>query len=510
MRPLKTLMVAGLALVAAGCMDLDTENLNAPDRERALSEPGDIESLIASQFRTWFYGHQRYNPSWALSVGADEGSSSWGNYGMQDFSSEPRRPFPNSTGYGYNDVVEQPWYDLYETISSVNDGLRAIKVDGIQIGPDGRDNTRAVAFGKFVQGLAHGYLALLFDRAFIYTEDMTPDDLADAELQPYTEVMAAAIQMLEEAITEASKESFTLPENWINGQEYTNTELIRIIHSYIARFLAYNARTPAERANAPWAEIIQHVDAGIREDFGPILDNTTWTDPFKNYSQRFDWFRADYRLVGPADISGNYQAWLATPVSERMPFDITTPDRRITGDTPTSDGTDFYYRETQNFRADRGTYHFSRYGHKRYYSIRQTNSGFDPIMTVTEMDLLKAEGLIRLGQPDQAAALINKTRVARGQLPPVTATGPAPGPDCVPRKINDVNGACGDLMDALMYEKRIEGAFVASGVAYFDARGWGILVSGTPLHLPIPARELETLQMPVYTFGGVGGADAAP
>jgi hypothetical protein len=51
---------------------------------------------------------------------------------------------------------------------------------------------------------------------------------------------------------------------------------------------------------------------------------------------------------------------------------------------------------------------------------------------------------------------------------------------------------------------------VAAGTAFFDARGWGTLVEGTPIHFPIPARELETLNLPAYTFGGIGGPDAAP
>jgi hypothetical protein len=65
-------------------------------------------------------------------------------------------------------------------------------------------------------------------------------------------------------------------------------------------------------------------------------------------------------------------------------------------------------------------------------------------------------------------------------------------------------------MDALMYEKKIEMFGVAAGTAFFDARGWGTLVEGTPIHFPIPARELETLNLPAYTFGGIGGPDAAP
>lgn len=46
--------------------------------------------------------------------------------------------------------------------------------------------------------------------------------------------------------------------------------------------------------------------------------------------------------------------------------------------------------------------------------------------------------------------------------------------------------------------------------AYTDSRGFGRLPRGTFLHLPIPGCELETLRLPLYTFGGVGGEWAAP
>ena len=72
-----------------------------------------------------------------------------------------------------------------------------------------------------------------------------------------------------------------------------------------------------------------------------------------------------------------------------------------------------------------------------------------------------------------------------------------------------------DLMDKLIYEKRIEGFLLCSGCAFFDRRGFGALaptgpdfhhglVEGTPLHFPIPGRELERLGLPYYTFGGPG------
>jgi hypothetical protein len=46
--------------------------------------------------------------------------------------------------------------------------------------------------------------------------------------------------------------------------------------------------------------------------------------------------------------------------------------------------------------------------------------------------------------------------------------------------------------------------------AFLDGRGWGTLARDTPVHFPIPGRELATLQRPLYSFGGQGGQGSAP
>lgn len=113
---------------------------------------------------------------------------------------------------------------------------------------------------------------------------------------------------------------------------------------------------------------------------------------------------------------------------------------------------------------------------------------------VTEMDLTIAEGLLRTGGSKQTVAdLINKTRVTRGKLPPISASE-----------------STDELTKWLRYEKLIETMSTGGGLQWFDRRGWGELVPGTLLHFPIPARELQLLGLSVYTFGGVGNPGSAP
>ena len=220
-----------------------------------------------------------------------------------------------------------------------------------------------------------------------------------------------------------------------------------------------------------------------------------------------DFGRPSYDLLGPADSTNGYRNWLATPLTSRAAFQIRTKDRRIQGLTgPASEGTYVGYNQNNLFDASRGTWRFSHYFFKRFGTGTTWQTGPQAAMLVSEMDLLKAEGLIRLGRAAEAVPLINRTRVANGGLPPVTVDGPPDEPGCVPRK---VSGACGSLWDALRHEKRIEGLGVSGVISFFDARGWGALPENTMLHLPVPGRELAVLRQQLYTFGGGGMGSAA-
>jgi len=44
-------------------------------------------------------------------------------------------------------------------------------------------------------------------------------------------------------------------------------------------------------------------------------------------------------------------------------------------------------------------------------------------------------------------------------------------------------------------------------VGFCDMRRQDLLQRGTPFHFPIPGKELETLGMEYYTYGGQAGAD---
>lgn len=508
-------MVA-VGLLLSGCQDLDVVNPNNPDRDRVLATPEDVQSLISTQM-VRFYRNVQFNyPNGALAAMVDNTTGGFLDYAVADLSEEPRVAWNNSSLNTRDAVNRQPWYNFYEIISSVNDGLRAID-GGLEIvNAAGVDNTpRARAFAKLLQGVAHGYLGLLFDKAQIITEDTDPETMDLTAFEPYDVIVDAAIAMLDESIAISQSNSFTIPgsQEWINGQQMSNTELAQLANSYAARIIANSARTWEERAAVDWNEVIRRIDNGITRDFAPDGQLESWESDHRRLLARVrarpgDHWRMDYYAVGPADTTGQFQIWANTPSQDRMPFQMETPDRRIQGpDGPADLGTYFGYDSNTLWPAARGTYRWSFYYYLRSGEGESWYLGPQPTMTVTEMNLLKAEALIRLGRAEEAVPLINDSRVNNGQLPPVTVEGPEDNHACVPRQID---GDCGSLWDAWKHEVHVEMAGIESQQIYYWLRGNLQMQEGSPVHFPIPGRELENLGLPLYTFGGSAGGGAPP
>jgi hypothetical protein len=517
MRRLGSLAALGAVVLAAGCQELEITNPNLPDRERATQQPVATEQFVAGAFRTWWPvgGHDDY-PSWAFSTIANEITSGFADFGQLELSAEPRAAWNNSPVNARSNVTETPWYGLYRTISTVNDALVAIK--GGLVVVDQPRTLRTKAVGKFVQGISYGYLALYFDKAAVIDENVKLDTIRTPTFKPYAEVARDAIAMLDSAIVVAQGAPATgtfLPEDSWLFQAMTRDQFIRLANSMAARIMVYSARTRAERAAVNWTEVIRRIDAGIQTDFMPVAQtDILWHDwtrlvaRLRTAGRPSDFGRPSYHLVGPADSTNGFVNWINTPVESRVAFQMRTKDRRIQGPTgPASQGKYVGYNNNNIFAASRGTYRYSHYAFFRYGTGTTWQAGPQPAMLVSEMDLLKAEGLIRLNRAAEALPLINRTRVANGELPPVTIDGPPNTPGCVPRKLN---GSCGSLWDALRYEKRMEGLGVSGVIAYFDARGWQTLSQNSIIHLPIPGRELAVLQQANYTFGGPGGDGSAP
>lgn len=527
-RPARWLTAVALTgpLWFAGCQSLDVVNQNSPAIEGVFSDAANIEAALVGGWRDWWGTTQgaRANatsPILQLSVLGNELTTA-DAFPMQ-VTQEPRVAIDNLNQGGWHN--RKPWYDMYQVISTGRDVHQSIVTNNLRIGavtadaPNGADTPRALIFSKFLIGIGNVYLGLLFDQGFPSDEttDLQTYDFRD--LRPYQEMLEDGRRTLREAIAEAkAAPDFSLPPTWINGNTLSRDNLVRVMYTYLARSYAYEARDVAGRAATNWQQVLNILDSAITTSQFQQADNTI-ADTRSVY-QQLSYFqtnaRASNRLIGPADTTGAYQLWLTTPLDNRDAFILATPDKRFSNVVRSATlpsnvhpaGTRFRRLPNQTMTVVRGTYMRSNYHSFRYQTPPSNifhSTGLLPWLMTDEIKYLRAEALFRLNRRADVLPLLNPTRVAAG-LAPVTVNGPPNNPSCVPRKNN---GDCGDLWDAFMYEKRIDLFPYEPAVAFYDARGWGTMISGTPVHFPVHGRELETLGLPVYTIGG-GGPGSAP
>ena len=540
-----------LALVAAAAAglgacekELVVTNPNDPDAERALATPGDAENLMASYYKRWHDGLYR-------NLGNIEGIAnimSFQNFSDLANNCQNQR-FPFSGAINNNTIGNQcegeqrRVYAVQSEVARVASTLLGRMDKGLTLGSAGRD-ARFKAFGEFLRGVALGYIALFYDSAAVVTPAMDAED--PGKLVAYTVVMDSALAALDRAIQHTNAPDFpSLDATWIPAPtSHSATDFARLIRSYRARLRANVARRPAERAAANWDAVIADAQNGITADH--VNTTNTTNGPFRTWVAQYDtyglWHQMPPFIIGMGDVSGSYAAWIAQPLSSRgagnTPFFMVTPDLRFPqGATRAAQQADFAITSCERAATVCKRYFANRIGNDQFNSIGWGWSNYDFVLfhswrvsgdagagsngnivffTKAEVDMLAAEGHIRKGNFAAAAALINTTRVRNG-LPAITAfdgTSPVPGgANCVPKVPvgpNFTTLACGNMLEAMKWEKRIETAFTHFAAWYLDHRGWGDLAEGTPLFWAVPYQDLQArgaLPADVYSAGaGVGTA----
>ncbi|MQA91685.1 MAG: RagB/SusD family nutrient uptake outer membrane protein [Gemmatimonas sp.] len=543
-------LVFGPVLALTACQDLEVENLVAPDRERATGNPLDVQSFVGGGFFPPFFEgiHDDVQVVSLFPFASAEFTATMdGQDTLLQWEDlvEPRGVHDNGVVLSQGNGPQGPrdfWATATRASSIAYDGLQLLDQGTVILDNEVDVTARARAFAKFMQGWTWGYLGLIFDEAHVLPETIDipadPDALLDITLEslkPYQEVIESAVTSLEEAVTTAeanpsvvSFPSFNESSLWFGSVDpISNRQFIQMANTLAARLLVLGARTPEERAGVDWNRVAQLTANGLTSDYEMQL-TTSRESEFLIWTQSNDPSgvrnaRMDYRTIGLADQSGAYQDWIASPIEQRNRFDIVTPDRRITGPTPQSDGAYTRYRSDNNgFVPDRGRYLFSAYQWGRH-AIRLGKSGADvgenegalPLITADENRLLRAEALLRLGDRQGAADVINVTRtrshvidgVTYAGLPPVSADGvPTVDGECVPRVDS---GACADLLTAIRYERSIELMGLDAIRGYMDSRGWGTVPDGGLLHWPVPGNVLDLYGLPNYTYGGAGNPSTA-
>jgi starch-binding outer membrane protein, SusD/RagB family len=470
-------------LLVTSCADLDVKNYNNPDTPRVLSNPDEYVGVIAGGFISFWQMQTRAEPGCVLYTIADMATCSWGNFGMNFYSSEPRVSFDNTSTSAFSAVGERAWNLGYSGLGTVNDIMLLTSDPSVIV--INEEITKAVrAAGYFLQGTIHGHLALLYDRTYyMVDETIPPGDLPNIPypVAPnYNEAVAKAIEKLEACIAICEANEFTLPSEFMRGVGYDQDQFAKLAHTYIARFLAYKARTAAENTATNWAAVEEHARKGIDFDFVVSGDGQFWYNEATVYLSYPGWGRVDQRLVNLVDPSQ----------PARYPLDgtVTLPpvgavDNRFSTSLANNPGKDFGYIEGQAFIAARGLYHYSNYRYQRY----EDQHGFaGPMYLIrkAENDLLLAEAIVRQAGPtSEAATLINNTHVTRGGKTALTG-----------------GETTQQMLDAIFYERQIELFLTATITGYADMRRRDLLQSGTWNQLPVPGSELELLGIPLYTY----------
>ncbi len=491
------ILAAGALLITSACNPpLDIKNNDAPDVLRALATPNDVKNVAASALNTYYISARYYEPYLMFEITSDHLTANYGNFGMRFNNEEPRIPYANSSAGSDRAVAESPWNGFYGALGAANDAMKAFKA-GVKLSTDAEtDQYKTLAM--FAQAASLAELGLVFDKAFVVDENTE----GAPSLSTYQDVIKAAMTKWDAVIAAANGKTYVYPASVLPLDKVTfnGGTLYRIANTMAARTLAYSARTQAETDALDWAKILGYADKGI---------SGTGVTPF------------DFTVVGDGGVNW-YDLAIAVPNSSwGVPVDVKTInmmapnvpapfngtkvaptgtyDKRLgatqrlnwsTGDFTAQAGVDYSFENIVVGQVARGIWKQSPYWYFRYYYYGWDQTpGYEgpaPFVLQAENDLLIAEALCRTnGDLSRAATLINKTRVTRGGLTPVSA---ADG------KTN--------LLKAIAYENDIELTTTGANGLYERRRIDNVQI-GTPRHLPVPAKDLETLGLPVYTFGGV-------
>ncbi|TAE11154.1 MAG: RagB/SusD family nutrient uptake outer membrane protein [Bacteroidetes bacterium] len=487
------------AVALQGCKgELDVKNLNNPALSTVVADAGSVANIPFGGALSLYNAMDGVGLS-TLDITGDYMSSSWGNFGMRDLGTQPRAAYNNSVAYSNaGDTNLNLWRNLNSALGSAREPLVLINVEGKTLDKDGtRKITNSVkAVCEYLQGVSLGYLSLFFDKAFIFDE-RTPLN-ANISLTPASQVRDAAIAKLDACIATCNANTFVVKV--FNGRTYNNAQLAQIARTMAARILAYHPRTPAESASVDWNKVKTYTQNGLDFDFivnanaNNYVTNARWLLNAGVSDDTF-WSRIDQRIVSLMSTNGlqnvaptgQPMVWGNTDLDSLDHNGAVIQDERFTTD---------WVRGDPPFIAGRGRYFFSQYFHNRYTATVDIDAGPCHLALKAENDLLYAEALIRTsGSTTEAATRINITRQGRGKLPALT-------------------GSETNLLAYVLYERSIELMNSMAGIGFLDNRRMGYIdtstlqivpnyfTPGTIPHYPVPALELTSLKLPIYTFGG--------
>lgn len=513
----KIIGIVTVMLLSVSCADLQVTNPNEPNRQQALSAPSDLVSLLEGTttdvFQTMVNVYGTH-----VAMLADQASTTNAYFRFWDFSEQPRLRMNNSTNYGSPDVFSAPWSSWNRGISTANTLISVIEGDGTTITVDAVDVTQSVLAGAyFLRAVSQGYIGMQYDKAYIVGPET---DLTTIEFSPYTDVINASVSDLDKAIQIATEAPSSFVYSGITGSanSWSKAEFIDIANSYAAKFLANMPRTLAEANNTDhWNRVNTYAVKGIggansSSDLIHFIASSVGPNVFvHNYA---DW--SGYLVTGNAGYIPRDQkmAHLLDPVNQPADYPAAPT---VLGPIESVDPRAYYLYYTPNFgflNASRNRALFTNHWNYRMWAGNNWwEDGYPiPFITGTEMDYIRAEAQVFLGNGNAAAAIMNSTPA--GSVPmesfelPIVTLGYEGTTDNVFQasgKTFTGNETLAEWQWEFLKEYTLELDMMGGhGLQWFMMRRHDLLQPGTPLHFAIPGSELELLGLPLYTFGGAG------
>ena len=480
-----------LVLLLTACEDLIVENLNEPDRKRALSKPEDLLKILSGGTQDAFTAaHTFYGIHMMLQADQLTTTNKWGNF--WDFCDEPRLAYNNNTTYFASSGLDGPytvWSLLNSGVNAGNTIINAVENDGIVLEVDDVDRSQdALAAAYYIKGFCQGFLGVIFDQAYIIDPET---DLTQLELKTYSELIAAGLANLDKAITVANSNA-NLKWDFMIDQDFDQARFIQMCNSFKAKIAISEPRTKDEVPQTSWATISSWAAAGFTEDWIILTSaGQDWASDMLDYACTIypppAWYipsdQKQFHLVNPAQ----YQEYYHPDTGYYSP--VITDDERIYG----ANGNQPYYQTYENFgylRSDRNRYIFSNHGFYRWWfdNWQWLPGASNPMFLAVEGDLIQAECALKQNNIAGVLSVINDPNLPRkkdGNLPDASAANEA------------------EALWLLHYEYAIEldESALCTGQWAFMRR-WDLLQKGTMTMWPIPAKELEATGLDIYTFGG--------
>lgn len=512
------LLVITLLLVTAGCEDLLVENQNSPDRERALSTPSDIVSLVEGAAASMMFGVTDF-AGVNLDAWADQNTSTNNFRSFWAFADQPRRRFNNRTTNPDLGFINGPYNGFNSAISTANTVLTLIETDGVVIEVGGQDVTaKTQANAYFIRGVSRGYLGMMYDKAYLVDID---SDLGALETSPYTDFIEAAVSDLERAKELAGQAGNFILDVVPGPSTYSSAAFTEIANSFAARFLISEARTQSEASaytSERWQRIINYAQNGVGTTipaFSPASVSAEW------WNDQVRW--TTFVVAGDFNTGADYNPpdiKLLHLLNPDYPVNYPGGDVVLPAATSDDPRVEYFKWTGSNFGFLNPTRNRSLFSnHLRVRNYHDGDAAFVPnvavtIITRSEMQYIIAEANFWLGNKSATASALANSPFG---TVPTRLEAPLAVTTLIDSVLTNLDGAAGltagktlsanasdaQIVRALHTEYSVELEMMGGiGLQWYFMRRHDLLQAGTPTHLPIPGDELEVNSLEFYTFGG--------